>query len=312
MIPIDGSRVSSTDAAPYSTDTVSVSADIAPVSQLLERRNQVQGWLGRLDELASECAAHIAARVRADYEDRLASFLAELAAHLDSLRADAERLRADFDAARAQHEDAVDSLEEVRLRYRIGEIEEEQWEARRGLLEEEVATTAAARDSAASELQRLDALVAQIEASTGSSRRLLPEIAISRVGASESSEAQAQVESGDDVVDIADLEMAPASDEETVPEPSALLADLDYPWEIALPAVDGDRADADAESALPPADFLQELDRALNDESVEDPAFTLTEAELDTRPKPGVKCPDCGYTNDPQAWYCGVCGADLN
>jgi chromosome segregation ATPase len=31
----------------------------------------------------------------------------------------------------------------------------------------------------------------------------------------------------------------------------------------------------------------------------------------DTAPKPGLKCTECGYTNDLSAWFCGVCGADV-
>jgi hypothetical protein len=310
MIPLDSTPASS-DSDSAAPDIAPVSTDAAPVSQLLERRDQVQGWLTRLDELASECAAHVAARVRADYEGRLSTFLTELGTHLDTIRADAARVRADFDAASTRHVDAVDSLDEMRLRYRIGEIGEESWEERRGTLEEEVATAAAARDAAAAELQRLEELVAQIERSTGSSSRTrLHDISISSVAASALPAAPEWSEDG--VIDIAELEVAPASDEETVPEPAAPLSELDYPWE--LPAAVAGAADEDAESGLdlPAADFLEELDRALNDESASDPAYTLTEAELDTRPKPGVKCPDCGYTNDPQAWYCGVCGADLN
>jgi hypothetical protein len=306
MIPLD-STPESTDAA-AAPDIAPVSTDAAPVSQLLERRDQVQGWLTRLDELASECAAHVAARVRADYEGRLSTFLTELGTHLDTIREDAERVRADFDAASARHVDAVDSLDEVRLRYRIGEVGEESWEERRGVLEEEVATAAASRDEAAAELQRLEELVAQIERSTGASRARIHDIAISTAAVSE---LPATADAGeDDVIDISELEVAPASDEETVPEPHLSLSALDYPWEI--PSAAAEVAGEDGESDAPAAGFLEELDRALNDESEGDPAFTLTEAELDTRPKPGVKCPDCGYTNDPQAWYCGVCGADLN
>lgn len=51
--------------------------------------------------------------------------------------------------------------------------------------------------------------------------------------------------------------------------------------------------------------FLHDLDRAI---SAEEPA---PDPESETRPSPGVKCPECGYTNDSTAWYCGVCGVDL-
>ncbi len=306
MIPLD-STPGSTDGDSSAPDIAPVSPDAAPVSQLLERRDQVQGWLTRLDELASECAAHVAARVRADYEGRLSTFLAELGTHLDTIREDAARVRADLDAASARHVDAVDSLDEVRLRYRIGEVEEERWEERRVVLEEEVASAAAARDAAAAELQRLEELVAQIETSTGTPPARIHDLAISAVAVSE---LAAEGDDGeDDVIDIAELEAAAPSDEETVPEPHLSLSQLDYPWEI--PSAAG-AAGEDGEEGGTPTDFLEDLDRALNGEADGDAAFTLTEAELDTRPKPGVKCPDCGYTNDPQAWYCGVCGADLN
>jgi hypothetical protein len=97
------------------------------------------------------------------------------------------------------------------------------------------------------------------------------------------------------------------------PTPLPFLGGRDFPWEIPAPPAPRE-PEPHPDTPPPPADFLAELDRALNEDSPEEEGYTLTEAELegDSRPKPGVKCPDCGYTNDPQAWYCGVCGADLN
>ena len=56
--------------------------------------------------------------------------------------------------------------------------------------------------------------------------------------------------------------------------------------------------------------FLQELDRAI---AATAPTGEGGEPDEETsaRPQPGLKCPDCGYSNDPAAWYCGVCGVDL-
>jgi hypothetical protein len=56
--------------------------------------------------------------------------------------------------------------------------------------------------------------------------------------------------------------------------------------------------------------FLEELDRAI---AATAPTGESDEEEADgnTRPQPGLKCPECGYSNDPAAWYCGVCGVDL-
>jgi hypothetical protein len=86
-----------------------------------------------------------------------------------------------------------------------------------------------------------------------------------------------------------------AEAEEPAPQPSAGTAEADTLLEP--PAPEGDLA------------FLEELDRAIaaSDEST-DPHEAGEEGE---RAPKGVKCPDCGYTNDVEAWYCGVCGVDL-
>jgi hypothetical protein len=66
----------------------------------------------------------------------------------------------------------------------------------------------------------------------------------------------------------------------------------------------------------PPDDFefLKQLDRAISgsDEAASTEAAVNGEEDTEQfRPTPGTKCPECGYTNDPEAWYCGVCGVDL-
>ncbi|CAN5611857.1 hypothetical protein BH23GEM8_BH23GEM8_19190 [soil metagenome] len=61
-------------------------------------------------------------------------------------------------------------------------------------------------------------------------------------------------------------------------------------------------------------EFLKQLDRAIggSDEAAStESAVNSEEASEQFRPTPGTKCPECGYTNDPEAWYCGVCGVDL-
>lgn len=77
--------------------------------------------------------------------------------------------------------------------------------------------------------------------------------------------------------------------------PSATPADEDTLLEPRAP--EGDLA------------FLEELDRAIA-ASDGSPEEGEEEGGEEGAPK-GVKCPDCGYTNDVEAWYCGVCGVDL-
>jgi hypothetical protein len=61
-------------------------------------------------------------------------------------------------------------------------------------------------------------------------------------------------------------------------------------------------------------EFLKQLDRAISGHDDAPDTSPTANSEEDTeqfRPTPGTKCPECGYTNDPEAWYCGVCGVDL-
>jgi hypothetical protein len=188
---------------------------------------------------------------------------------------------------------------------------------------------ASSRDAVAGELHRMEDLVAQIEGSepppapprapepaapeptpVESYRPPIPEPVENAVAEREDFLAEPFTPPTEEPV----AQPLPEFIEETPPPPTPLpfLGGRDFPWEV--PAPPARHEPEPVAEAAPPADFLAELDRALNEDSSEEEGYTLTEAELegDSRPKPGVKCPDCGYTNDPQAWYCGVCGADLN
>lgn len=77
--------------------------------------------------------------------------------------------------------------------------------------------------------------------------------------------------------------------------------------------VDPPAGEPRAESAPPEpvhaeAEFLEDLDRAIQSLGPQTDDEPDPEA---VRPKPGSKCAECGYTNDVEAWYCGVCGVDL-
>ena len=96
---------------------------------------------------------------------------------------------------------------------------------------------------------------------------------------------------------------APPPPSGTVPPPAAPAASAQDDPASAGPVRVPDPASPDDDYA-----FLEDLDRAI---AATAPTGEASEPETDTRPQPGLKCPDCGYSNDPAAWYCGVCGVDL-
>lgn len=102
-----------------------------------------------------------------------------------------------------------------------------------------------------------------------------------------------QVESGMDAAEArptareeARLEEPPVASRTTFA--AGAVAPEPIPAPSAPPSLDPDR------------DFLEELDRAMADSH-----------EPGGRAKTGVRCKECGYTNDAGAAYCGVCGVDL-
>lgn len=322
-------------------------------SDLLAQRTQLQEWLQRLDGV-DDIPLQVARRVRADYEQRLAAVVAELSAHRDSLAADRESLDETLLAAAERHDAASDALEEARLRHRIGEISEEDWEARRPQLESEVESASSEREATEREIAALEELLGQLTIETrstepGPAAAVTPEETPFAEGEAEGPWFDAPAlepdeESEEWVPELHLLESpeeTPAdrveSEERARAEeepgdanepPAETSAEEQEPLDISAYRLEPDAgasddlveittfaaaAEALADEAEPAQDdddyaFLQELDRAI---AATAPTGEKAEEESDTRPQPGLKCPDCGYSNDPAAWYCGVCGVDL-
>lgn len=254
------------------------------VAQLAEQRDQLEGWLRRLDELTPEVPAHVARRVRDDYHARLEAVLAALAEHAEELAREAQRLGEDLEEAEHRRATGVDALDETRLRFRVGEVSESSWEARQPELEAGVRAAEAEVEELRRELGRLSSLLALIDTN----------VKPAPLQAGEAAQA---------------LEIAEAAPPTLAPSEAAPLA---YPGLLVSEPLAGSGTAGGAAAGGGEFAFLRVLDRALEEESGAGPVHVLTEAELEKRPKPGVKCPDCGYTNDTSAWYCGVCGVDLS
>lgn len=266
--------------------------DGSAVADLLARRAQIQTWLERLDELQEDAPGRVSARVRADYEQRLQATLDALSSHGEAIRSEHAQLRQQLDAAGERYETVLDALAEAQLRFRIGELEESEWDLRRPELEAEVQEAASAREALAGEVARLDELLQQMDpAPSGTTTTAL----VHTPAAEEAEESEA----------------APWEDDayaEPLPE---LQDNPDEPAGTALQAevVGIDEAPPSRPVGDSPDDFafLEELDRAI---AASVPTGDEQPGDA-TRPV-GVKCPDCGYTNDAAAWYCGVCGVDLS
>ncbi len=249
------------------------------VEELLDRRATIEDWLARLDEQKGKVSERIIARVREDYRSRLQAALDSLGAHRRSIQEQVDQARALLASTEALRAQAAEELEEAQLRTLIGEIDEAVWADQEPRLKAVVSETAETAAKARAEAERLSAILTQLDERERSA-------------------------SGDDdsptlTIGIAepvdDLEVDSGTDFEA----GETIEAIGIATVVELPVDEFEETEA----------FLTEIDRALATTQGQD--VSSEDGEADTAPKPGVKCGECGYTNDLNAWFCGVCGADV-
>src|SRR6266516_1215097 len=98
------------------------------IQRLLEERRQYEAWIVRLNDSADATPGHVRARVRADYEARLAAVTEELKAHAESARQAIEEKRYLRGELQKKEARAAEKLTETELRHAVGEYDESQWE----------------------------------------------------------------------------------------------------------------------------------------------------------------------------------------
>lgn len=323
----------------------------AAVETLTRRRAQLQDWLGRLGEVGSGVPGHVTDRVRRDYEDRLRAVTQELSEHRDALTAELDDRRTELEDADARRAGAADDLEEARLRHLIGELEEGDWEGRRPELEASLAAAETQASGIRAEVERLDALLREMpggapEPAAPAAVGAVPAAEVPAPAAEETrqpewmSEPAAEREPEPAAAAGGFLPPRDTSDD-TIPEftpfaqddrtgAGAAAADDDLGVDLSwLEDVDqvstgvdlsGGASAARAEEDDSSADdlaFLEELDRAISaspaaggagspSAAVPDPDRTLDPDRAGM-----LLCKECGAINEPQLWYCEICGSEL-
>src|SRR5437879_8418326 len=138
------------------------SKSTAIIQRLLEERRQYEAWIARLNDSADASPGHVRARVRSDYEARLAAVTEELKAHAESARQAIEEKRHLRGELQKKEALAAEKLTETELRHSVGEYDEGQWEqVHKDVLAElmSVREDLPAVEAAAHKLQELDAHV---------------------------------------------------------------------------------------------------------------------------------------------------------
>src|SRR5438309_7290192 len=89
------------------------------IQRLLEERRQYEAWIARLNDSADATPGHVRARVRSDYEARLAAVTEELKAHAESARQAIEEKRHLRGELQKKEALAAEKLTETELRHSV-------------------------------------------------------------------------------------------------------------------------------------------------------------------------------------------------
>lgn len=137
------------------------------VRSLLEKRSTFRAWLVRLDELGGQYRPEVAERVRADYEARLGEVARELEGHRGALETSLTERRTVREEIGRRFEEESAQIEEIELRFQVGELDEATWTTRRQERAAVLETIQAELDAAAGSVEELETVLADLDGSGG-------------------------------------------------------------------------------------------------------------------------------------------------
>jgi hypothetical protein len=261
------------------------SKSTAIIQRLLEERRQYEAWIARLNDSADATPGQVRARVRSDYEARLAAVTEELKAHAESARQAIEEKRHLRGELQKKETTAAERLTEAELRHAVGEYDEGQWtQVHKEILAEVVSVREdlQAVEADLRKLQELDALV--------HSKPTVPSVSPPAAPAPAPHPVHRR---SDKVAHEDELAFIKSVTEDHAPSPQRASGAQFQP---VIPA--------DTPRAAPPG-----TPRAANPS----PAPVLPEptGDEDEAASRTLRCKDCGTMNLPTEWYCSQCGAEL-
>lgn len=311
------------------------SHNITEIEGLLGVRQQITGWLDRLDAAGSRAPESVRTKVRADYRARLAQVVAQLGTHADLIASTLEGLRAQAKEYLQSRSEEYEIRAEAELRHTVGEYTDDEWQ----LVELESSGKIEGFDQ---ELGRLAGEISRLEEVQG----LIMPAPARNVAAPG---AQATPEREDiHVTHGLDMELPPMLDPEPLSGEQPALSLVrdeappaqprpEAPRFVPRPGSPKQRDSAPARAIPFPAAPQQATQATQTGVPTDELAFlrsvTLDSAPASARPashpatpSPGpmeredrasqtvartLKCGECGSLNRPTEWYCERCGAEL-
>lgn len=255
----------------------------AAIQRLLEERQQIQTWLQRLSMASDTTSEQVRARVRADYERRLAEVMKELQTHESDLHTAMDRLEGTRAGLARQETEAAERLAEAELRHAVGEYDESQWRQVHADLQSALVKVREELKQSDDEIERLEEVISLIEVTP----------------------TRPPARAVEPVEPLEPAKLEPAKKESPPAEPDEL---------AFLRSVTEDETHGPAAARASGAMRAVEEPVPAAPRPGKEPADP--EGKKGATPRPGkatksLKCKECGTMNLPTEWYCERCGAEL-
>ena len=305
------------------------SHNIAEIESLLGSRQQLTGWLDRLDASGSRAPETVRTKVRADYRARLAQIVAQLGTHADLISSTLDGLRAQAREFGQLRSEELEVRSEAELRHSVGEFNDDEWQ----LVELESSGKIEGFDQ---ELERLTVEISRLEEVQSLIQPPHPVAPPPPPPSRPSHEPEFMVTHGTEMPPMHPEPMeqppltlvkdeAPAAPPSPRPEAPRFVprSGAPKPRESgANRSIPFPQSPTPAPAAAPaPQDelaFLRSvtLDAPANTRSTPSGSSTaVSPLDREDRPSTSVaktlKCGECGSLNRPTEWYCERCGAEL-
>lgn len=310
------------------------SHNTAEIESLLASRQQLTGWLDRLDSAGSRAPESVRTKVRADYRARLAQVVTQLGTHADHINSTLDGLKAQSREFGQLRGEELEVRAEAELRHTVGEYTDDEWQ----LVELESSGKIEGFDQ---ELARLSGEIGRLEE-------------VQSLIAPASAHAHPHAESPPAHRPTPEPELmvthgveTPPMHEEQADQPALTLVKDQAPPSAPLPRPEAPRfvpragspkpRESGASRSIPfpqspapapaPAPAQQQdelaflrsvtLDSAPPSSRMTPNSTQAAVSPLDREDRPSttvpktLKCGECGSLNRPTEWYCERCGAEL-
>jgi chromosome segregation ATPase len=147
-----------------SSEKVSGAEQIIPaaIGELLDQRATYQGWLDKLERKRGNASPDVYKKVMADYRERLDQVEDELTGHRTELEATLDEHRDRVEKFEEERSQRSAELEEVELRYAVGEFEEDEWDRLKGEYLAELNTTSERLSEEQDAVRRLEEVLVEL------------------------------------------------------------------------------------------------------------------------------------------------------